>query len=562
MSRSRQDSPQRIAGVAQLTPFPPSSRYGGISPADPGNAKPGARALAILRRNWALILTCLIVVPAAALAFSLAQDKEYTATASLLFRDPGLDERFFGGASLAPEDADPGRVAATNLRLVSLRGIAQRTARELDRPGLTAEVVQGKVQVVPEGESDIIAVEATNGSPRFAAALANTFARQYIQFRREADQAKVEEAQRLIQSQLDALSPEEATTPEALELARQARELEILASLQTGNAELVQPAVPPEEPSAPKTARNVALGILLGIVLAIALALLRELLNRRLTEPAEVAAIFDLPILASIPESRAISRSAEARGMAASGAEGEAFRMLRTNLRYFNIDHEIKSLLVTSAAPQDGKTTVSWNLALAEAQAGKSVLYIEADLRRPTVGQQLGLVSPRGLSLVLAGVQDIATALENVQGVHVLLAGPLPPNPAELVDSQRMRELIAWGEEHYDRVIIDTPPVSFVADAIPIVNEVTGVVVVVRLGRSHRDAAERLHDQLSNVNAPVLGVVMNGASTRRSSYYYRGPGVGGLFADPLQEDILPPGPREVEASAATRSAGRGGSQPR
>jgi polysaccharide biosynthesis transport protein len=515
--------------------------------------KPGARALAVARRNWLPLLLCLVLVPGAALVFSLTQEKQYTASASLLFRDPGLDDKLFG-ASLSAEDPDEGRAAATNLKLVSLRGIAKRTAASLNRPGIDADVVDDKVKIAPEGESDIISVEATDGSPAFAAALANTFAREYIEFRRRADRAKVEEARRLLQGEIDAIPPEEAVTPEAAELNRQARQLELLASLQTGNAELVQPAEPPSEPSSPKVVRNTALGLLLGLVLGIALALLREVLNRRFTEPAEVASVFDLPVLASIPESRAISRAG--KGATPSGAEAEAFRMLRTNLRYFNVDREIRSLLFTSAAPQDGKTTVSWNLARAEANAGRSVLYLEADLRRPTMAAQLELPDPRGLSLVLAGVQDVGSAIQTVDGVDLLHAGPVPPNPAELVDSQRMRDLIHWAEERYDRIIIDTPPVSFVADAIPLVSVVTGVVVVVRLRRSHRDAAERLRHQLANVNAPVLGVVINGVAKHRSNYYYRGTGVGRLFIESPPEDGRPATAPEVDERTTTRSVGR------
>jgi succinoglycan biosynthesis transport protein ExoP len=480
---------------------------------------PLSHAIAIARRNLVLLLVCITVVPAAALAFSLTQTKEYTASVSLLFRDPGLDKKLFGSAFFE-EAEDPERAAATNLRLVSLREVAERTARSLDRPGVTADVIQSSLKVTPEGPSDIIALETVAETPQLAARIANTFARKFIAFRREADRANVREAQQLVQARLDQLSEDELIESPGRTLSERSRELEILAALQTGNVELVQAAEPPEKASSPQLKRNVAVGIFLGLLLAVGLALLREQLDRRLKDLDDVAGVFDLPVLATIPESRAISRGQPGLGLASAGSQGDAFLMLRTNLRYFNIDHEVRSILVTSAGSLDGKTTVSWGLAVAEARAGQKVLFIEGDMRRPTVASQLGLSQGPGLSLVLAGAFAAGEALQKVLDVDVLVAGPQPPNPAELMESQRMRELVHWGETHYDRVVIDSAPAAVVADAIPLVSEVTGVVVVVRLGRSRHDAAERLRDQLVNIDAPTLGVVVNSVPERARTHYY------------------------------------------
>ena len=486
------------------------------------------RLLTVARRNLKLLLVCVLVVPAVALIYSLAQDKEYTASASLLFRDPGLDDALLGD-SLFNQDDDPERAAATNLRLVSLRQISGRTAEALPGSGLTADAIAEKVSVSPQGESDLIAVEAVDGDPKVAAQLANTFANEYIAFRRDADRAKIAEAEALVNDQLERLGPEGAATPDGTQLEQRARELEILASLQTGNAELVQPAEAPSSASSPKPARNLALGLLLGIFLAGGITFLREQLDRRLKDPSEAADAFGLPILAAIPESRAISSFGREQGSA--GIEGEAFRMLRANLRYFNVDRAVKSILVTSAAPQDGKTTVSWNLALAEAEAGRRVLYLEADLRRPTLASQLQVKASKGLSLVLAGMVEVKDAIQTQQGVDVLMAGPLPPNPTELIESQRMRDLIDWGEQNYDRVIVDTPPAAVVADAVPIMNEVDGVLIVVRIQRSQRDAAEHLREQLANISAPVLGLAVNGVALRPRSYSYGTPSADRMFKE-------------------------------
>lgn len=493
------------------------------------------RVLTVARRNLGLLLVCALLVPAAALAYSLTQESRYTASASLLFRDPGFDAQV-SGTPLFSQDNDPQRVAATNLQLVSLRQISERTARGLGGSGLSADDVAAKVSIAPEGASDVIKVNAEDTSPARAARLANTFAQQYIVFRREADRTKIREAQTLVEQELAALDPAELAGVDGQDLARRARELEILTSLQTGNAELVQTATPPSGPSAPQPVRNVALGILLGLLLGAGLTVLREQLNRRLKDSTEAADLLGLPILAMIPASRAIAKMGE-ESLTPAGAESDAFRMLRTNLRYFNVDRQVKSILVTSAAPHDGKTTVSWNLAVSEARAGNRVLYLEADLRRPSLAQQLRVASPRkGLSLTLAGMANIVDEIQVCDGVDVLFAGALPPNPAELIESERMRDLIRWGEEHYDRVIIDTPPAAVVSDAVPLATGVSGVVVVVRIQRTRRDSAENLREQLVNIGAPVLGLVVNGVPFRAQSYYYRQP-------------------PEVEAPSAGRLAG-------
>jgi capsular exopolysaccharide synthesis family protein len=479
------------------------------------------RGLAIARRNWVILLVCIVTVPTVALAYSLAQTPKYTASASLLFSTSEVSQSVFSNPVLT--ETDPQRAAATNLRLVSLEQIAARTARALHKPGVTTKDVSSEVEVSPQGESDLISVEATDKSPEFATKMANEFARQYISFRQESDRAKIVKAETAVEERLADLTPEELEGQEGQNLQQRLRQLAILATLQTGNAELVQEATVPISPSSPKTKRNVALGVLLGIVLGICLVLLREQLDRRLREPEDVEALFDLPILGAIPQSSAIAHTGPDTQLESTGVEGEAFRMLRASLRYFNVDREVSSILVTSAVSQDGKTTVAWNLALAEARAGGRVLYIEADLRRPSLSIQLGIRSEDGLSLVLTGNSEATEAIRQVEGVDVLLAGPTPPNPAELIESRRMSDLLAWGESTYDRVIIDTPPAAVVADAVALFNQIGGVVVVARLQKSPRDAAEHLRDQLANTGAPVLGLVINGVTAPSESTYYRAP---------------------------------------
>jgi receptor protein-tyrosine kinase len=277
-------------------------------------------------------------------------------------------------------------------------------------------------------------------------------------------------------------------------------------------------------------ARNTVLGGLLGVLLGVGLALLLERLDRRLRDPKEIEEMFDRPILGAIPESRPLARSGPTQATLLA-QEGEAFRMLRANLRYFDVDREVESVLVTSAAPGDGKTTVAWNLASAAAGAGGKVLLIEADLRHPGLANSLGLRGSAGLSTVLAGeatleatvqeipVQDQANG-RGLRTVDVLLAGPLPPNPSDLLESDRMREVIAAGERGYDLLVIDTPPTSVVSDAIPLIKQVGGVIVVARLAKTTREAALHLHNQLRNLDARVFGIVVNAVGSDSAGYGY------------------------------------------
>jgi succinoglycan biosynthesis transport protein ExoP len=502
-----------------LLTLPNTSHPAGSAQSEAGRGGTLQRVIPIIRRNLGLILLCVVLAPAAALALSLVQSKEYTASSSLLFRDPGLDTKFTG-TPFFREGEDEARLAATNLRLVSLDSIATLTARRIGNPGFTREDVSKAVDVAAEGTSDVVTISATDTDPKFAATLANTFAREYVRFRRDRDRAKVREALTLVQRRLNAMTAEEQAGRAGQELQDSARQLELIAALQTGNAEVVQRARPPTTASSPKPVRSVALGLVLGLLLAVALTLIREQLDRRLRDPSDVTELLNVPVLAAISADRGTVRHDIANDSSMRRLDTEAFRMLRTNLRYFNVDEQLTSIMVMSASPEEGKTSIAWNLARAEAKAGTRVLCIEADMRRPTLARHLDVAADGGLSLILAGVMDPGDAITTASGVDVITAGPLPPNPAELIESQRMRKLIQWGEQHYDRVIIDTPPAASVADAIPIVPMVSGVVIVVRLGHSHRDAVDHLRTQLVNINAPVLGVVLNGSVGRPNNYDY------------------------------------------
>jgi succinoglycan biosynthesis transport protein ExoP len=323
--------------------------------------------------------------------------------------------------------------------------------------------------------------------------------------------------------------PAERNGPRGRSLRARAEQLEILASLQTGNAELVQRAQVPEARSSPRISRNLVLGLVLGGLIGVIFALLAERLDQRVRNPEEIEAAFDRPKLGAIPVSSALGHDG-ASASALPPHEREAFRMLRTNLRYFNVDRGLQSVLVTSAVPAEGKSTIAWNLAVAAAEAGERVLLIEADLRRPRFGGRPGATLFRGLCTVLVGQASLAEVTQRVplaseadpRALYLVSAGPLPPNPAELLESERARQLIRSADQRYDLVVIDTPPTSVVSDAIPLMTEVDGVIVVARLGTTTREGMLQLRDHLANLGASTLGVVINGAARESSGYRYYG----------------------------------------
>jgi capsular exopolysaccharide synthesis family protein len=486
-------------------------------------------AIATLRNHKKLILFCFALTALAAAGLSLAQQDKYSASTSLLFRDPGFSQQLFG--TELPPSPDPTREAATNVKLVGLSIVADRTARKLDR-GLTGEEVSDKVSVSAEGQSDVVSVTATDPNPDRARLIANTFSRQFIAFRAHTDRSKLLKAQRLAENQLDELSLAEQEGPRGKSLSEAAERLGVLASLQTGNAELVQPADLPTSPFSPKPVRNGILGAILGLLFGIGLAFLFERLNRRLREPEEAQEAVGLPVLGTIPESSSIGSYIHL-----PPGEQEAFRMLRSTLRYFNVDRDVKSVLVTSSGPGEGKTTVAWQLAEAAALNARVVL-VEADLRHPVLSERYGLPPAPGLAELLTQQMELSDISPEGDGAfNVIVAGAIPPNPIGLIESQAMRDLLGFLSDLYDFVVIDTPPTSLVPDAFPLVSQVSGVILVCRLGQTSRDAAIGVRDQLVQLQAPLLGVVANRAKRRRSAKYGYGYGYGRYeLRSPAAED--------------------------
>jgi capsular exopolysaccharide synthesis family protein len=292
------------------------------------------------------------------------------------------------------------------------------------------------------------------------------------------------------------------------------------------NISILEVAQAERDPTKPQKARIAALGLILGLMLGVAVAFVRELLDQRLRSVEEIRAILDVPVLGVVPHMPSSNPANLNRGMTVHlepmSEIAEAYRTVRTAV-YFGVpDGEAKRILVTSPAPGDGKSTSASNLACAMAQAGQRVVLVDCDFRRPTQHKIFGLDDKVGLSSVLAGRAKLADASRTtaVEGLDVIPCGPLPPNPAEILNSQAFAELLDTLAKQYDHVVIDSPPVMPVTDARILGALCDLTVLVLRAEKSTRKFTEHAREALLSVGARILGVIVNDVPRSKGSYGY------------------------------------------
>lgn len=503
-----------------------------------GLARPSAllRFSRVVRERWWLVALTTFVCAGVALVISLNQPREYEASASLLFRNPGFSSALFGSSVFEPS-LDPARESTTNLQLVKSRAVAAAVRSKLDLNTRPSDLLED-VEVEERTNSDVVDVRVRDENPRVAARLAGEFANQYVLFRQRADRRKISAAEDLIRVRLAQLPPE--ATAERTQLQEALQKLIALEAVQTGNAELIDRAEVPTVAASPQTRRDVAAALLVGLALGLFLAFLLDVLDRRVKSSEEFEEIYRVPALVTIPQNTFVGRRARD-----GGAGFEPFRMLYSSLGFLAVSGPLRHVLVTSAVAEEGKTSVAVNLARAVAMSGRSVALIEADLRRPsfrrhiesdtevegltnalvgrkTAAELMTYLNPEDLSTGLPGHEDVDLGVRGTVGV--LQSGPVPPNSAELLRSERMEELLEEVASTHDFVIVDAPPLLPVADAQVLLAHdfMDACLIVARVYKTTRDQARRARAILDQAKVERIGLVVSGVSEAGGGYEYYG----------------------------------------
>ena len=321
-------------------------------------------------------------------------------------------------------------------------------------------------------------------------------------------------------------------------LLQKLKEAGVTAGLRSNNIRQVDIARTPVVPTEPNIPRNLGFGFMLGITTGVGLAFLLEGVDNTVRTPEQAQAISGLPSLGMIPLGSRNNLEISSRRLAVANSKevvelitqsrpqsqmSEAYRALRTSLLLTSVGSPPRVILITSALPQEGKTTTSINTATVLAQKGTRVLLIDADLRRPSIHKTLGLGPRIGLSNVLTGgatLQEATFRSSLLPNLYILPAGTPPPNPAELLASGQMAEILSVLRESYDHIVVDTPPTLSVTDAVVLSPSADAVVLVIRCGQTTKPALRRSREILSQVNARVSGVLLNAVDLSSPDYYY------------------------------------------
>lgn len=495
--------------------------------------------------SWAwLIALAGILAGAAAYLYSSRQTPMYETSVSVLVSNPPALSNVDSYNSMITSYTMPN----TYSEMVVVTPVMEGVIEKLGLTDTTPEMLKGHISVSLVTDTQILVISVMDTDPQRAADIANAVADVFAEHVRDLYAMRYTSSKEGIASQMGDMSKQIDETNLALKQATndsQRVQLETrlteytrlysdlvmtyeqvrLAEAQTSaNIVVTEPAQANDFPVSPRTSRNTMMAVLVGMLVAAGGVFAVDLLDDTIKNPEEVRRSFGLPILGviskhNVPDGKPIS-AAEPRSPVS-----ESFRALRTNITYASVDMPIRKIVVTSPTPKDGKTTVSCNLAVVLSQGEKKVALIDADLRRPQIHQRFGMLNRAGLSgLFLQQGMNLTEALQQGDSprLAVMTSGSLPPNPSELLTSQRMGSILAALEKNFDTIIIDTPPLLTVTDAAAMSKSVDGVVLVAKPGSTKRSALRQSVEILQAVKANILGIVLNevNPTSRRYGYYY------------------------------------------
>ncbi|CAN5669830.1 hypothetical protein BH18ACT13_BH18ACT13_01840 [soil metagenome] len=513
------------------------------------------RAARIVRRRKWIILFATALVAGTSIGLSLRQEPLYQASAQVLLKYQNLASGLTGIQDLSTVYQDPERIAETQTQIAMSPAVAERVVRKVRTPPLTNGEFQSISSVTAEPSSDILDFTVTYGDPEVAKKLASEHARQFIIHRLELDTASLVAARSELSGRIEELRASEfRNTPLVAKLVENEQQLRTMEALQTANASLLRTAEGAAQIQ-PSPMRNAFLGIVLGLMFGLGLAFLREALDTRVTSAGEVSDRLGLPLLARIPMPPRKLRKHNQLVMLADplGAYAEAFRMLRTNVEFMNLERGARTIMITSALEREGKSTTVANLAIAMARAGRNVALVDLDLRRPSLRRFFDLSTGQpGVTSVVLGKTSLSHALVEIladphkshldpklnplraegneasrEGVlRVLPAGQLLPDPSAFITSSALSRMLGELAERFDLVLIDTPPLLSVGDTLALGPKVDALIVVARLNIVKRPMITELRRALQTCPTVQLGCVVTGAELEQEygygGYQYRG----------------------------------------
>ena len=521
--------------------------------------------LAILRRRKLIIVFLPVVAAISAYAVSQTQSPLYRATATILVNRSSIVSAITNVQD--PSIADPTRFLETQSSVARAPELAARVAAVAGVPGVTAGDVLNASRVAPESGADLLDVSVSWGNPRDAALLTNAYATQFTRYKTELDTKKINDALRSLRLRIKTLQANGSTSsPSYSTLVQYQSQLETIGTLLANNTSVLRPAGVAVQVR-PRPLHTAILGGLLGGVLGLALAFVAEGLDRRVRAEDELEDVLQIPLIGRVARPPRQIRDVNGLVMLAEPAsvQAESFRKLKTSIEFLNLELKARTIMVTSAVPREGKSTTVANLAVAFARSGRRVALVDLDLRRPVLHSFFYTGVGGGITDVVAGGETLAGALRpvtvpatgsfgtersknggrprrptaandraNGSALHLLPSGTIPTaGPESLVDfleNERLATVLAELADQFDLVLIDTPPLLAVGDAMALTANVDALVLVLHAG-IERPLLHELARQLQNSRAPALGFVLTGVAEGDGAAYGYGYGYGSYAFD-------------------------------
>ena len=485
----------------------------------------------VWRRKWLVIVPTLLTAFVAAL-LTLAQTPMYQASADVLVRLPPT----------ANSLGSTGSVMSPRLVENEFETASGSTLKSQVR---TIVGVEPTLSVASSEESDVFTFTATSSDPDSAAAAANAYAGQYIVLQQNSLIAEYDSRTKVLEGQLDAIDDGTVDSSRLQEYERELEDLAVSTELaRTSSSTLIDAATPPGAPYEPNVMRTVTLALVVGLLLGLGAAFLVDYLDTTIRDEDDLQRATGLPNLALIPYADGAEHGDEGHIVARDAPQSpaaEAYRNLRTAIKFLSLDRPIHTVLVTSARPGEGKTTTATNLAIVASRSGQKVLLIDCDLRKPQAHLFFSLPNTVGFTSVLLGevsLQEAAQVPADVGTLAIVTSGPLPPDPSDLLSGDTTHRALDRIRGSVDLVVIDSPPILPVADPTVLAGMVDGVIVVASAGSTDKRQLARAIARLQQVQAPILGTVLNRSQMKGEadySYGYERPHVPPSLADEPDE---------------------------